>query len=655
MSTLKCKMCGGTLQYEEGKTVVKCEYCGSINTLPNVGNEKRLQLFERANRLRANCDFEKSSGIYEAIVAEYPEESEAYWGLVLCKYGVEYVDDPATRKKVPTCHRSSFESVFDDDNFEQVMETCDSSSRDVYRDEAKQIEEIRRGIVEISSKEDPYDIFICYKETDDNGDRTIDSLIAQDIYDALVAKRFKVFFSRITLEDKLGQEYEPYIFAALNSAQVMLVVGTSYGNLNAVWVKNEWARYLKLMETNKGKYLIPCYRDIDAYDMPKEFSKLQAQDMGKVAAIQDLVRGIEKLIQHKETKTVVQSGVDTASLLKRMNLLLSEKDWSNANILAESILASEPDNADVYIGKLMADMQVSEVKELEYCSKPLESSRNYKKAIECSEESVKQQLEQYNVATVQRFKAAKRKKAVIGTVITIVLITVVAVCGFFAYTKWIPEKKYNEAMQLFDFGRYSEASQEFFELGEYKDSEYYAWLTSSFGSESGMREYESLQNLKTGDEVSFGGLEWIVLEVEGTRSHLISKDVVAKKMRFDKTSNVWEESSLRRWLNESFLYDSSFISLSDGEMSMIETVNDDMVSILTLDEAEAFSDVFINISNFRNFPWWLRTVGSYEGGPFVSTIRVSSNIVSIDAQGSRCDSTKAVHPTIWINTRPTDN
>lgn len=28
MSTLKCKMCGGTLQYEEGKTVVECEYCG---------------------------------------------------------------------------------------------------------------------------------------------------------------------------------------------------------------------------------------------------------------------------------------------------------------------------------------------------------------------------------------------------------------------------------------------------------------------------------------------------------------------------------------------------------------------------------------------------------------------------------------------------
>ncbi len=53
-----------------------------------------------------------------------------------------------------------------------------------------------------------YDIFICYKETDDLGERTIDSVIAQDVYSALTDKGYKVFFSRISLEDKLGQEYE---------------------------------------------------------------------------------------------------------------------------------------------------------------------------------------------------------------------------------------------------------------------------------------------------------------------------------------------------------------------------------------------------------------------------------------------------------------
>ena len=139
---------------------------------------------------------------------------------------------------------------------------------------------MRRGIIEVSSREEPYDIFICYKETDETGQRTLDSVLAQDLYDALTEKGYRVFFSRITLEDKLGQEYEPYIFAALNSARVMLAVGTDYEYYNAPWVKNEWSRYLQLIAAGQKKSLIPCYKNIDVYDMPKEFAKLQAQDLG---------------------------------------------------------------------------------------------------------------------------------------------------------------------------------------------------------------------------------------------------------------------------------------------------------------------------------------------------------------------------------------
>ena len=296
MAVLKCKMCGGDLEIQQGSTIAECEYCGTTQTIPSLDNEKKMLQFERAERLRKNCEFDKAAGVYETIVSEFTEEAEAYWGLVLCKYGIEYVDDPATKKKVPTCHRTSFDSVMDDKNFELTLENAQKEARKLYREEAKQIETIRQGIIEVSSKADPYDVFICYKETAEDGQRTQDSVLAQDIYDALTQKGYKVFFSRISLEDKLGQEYEPYIFAALNSAKVMLAVGTDYEYYNAVWVKNEWSRFLKLMETDKEKHLIPCYKDIDAYDMPKEFSKLQGQDMSKLGAIQDLTRGIEKLL-----------------------------------------------------------------------------------------------------------------------------------------------------------------------------------------------------------------------------------------------------------------------------------------------------------------------------------------------------------------------
>ena len=160
MAILKCKMCGGTLEIIDNSSITECEYCGTKQTIPTLDDEKKLNLFSRANRLRLVCEFDKAASVYESIVADFPEEAEAYWGLVLCKYGIEYVDDPATGKKIPTCHRSSFESVFEDENFEMVMETAAPVSVPVYREEAKAIEEIRQGIIEVSSKEEPYDIFV---------------------------------------------------------------------------------------------------------------------------------------------------------------------------------------------------------------------------------------------------------------------------------------------------------------------------------------------------------------------------------------------------------------------------------------------------------------------------------------------------------------
>ena len=327
MAIIKCKMCGGDLNIIEGLTVAECEYCGSRQTIPSADNEKKMTLFNRAARLLRGCEFDKAAGIFESIVADFPEEAEAYWGLVLCKYGIEYVDDPATGKKVPTCHRSSFDSVLDDENYEQACEYNDAVARRLYREEARQIEELRKRIIEVSGKEEPYDVFISYKELDENGERTLDSVIAQDIYKELTKEGYRVFFSRISLEDKLGVEYEPYIFAALNSAKLMIVVGTDYEHFDAVWVKNEWGRFLKLIEAGQKKVLIPVYRNMDPYDMPKELSRLAAQDMGKLGAMQDLVHGVEKMLgvksRSKESPVIIRQssgGPNIEALMKRGNL-----------------------------------------------------------------------------------------------------------------------------------------------------------------------------------------------------------------------------------------------------------------------------------------------------------------------------------------------
>ena len=315
----KCKMCGGDIEVVEGSNIGKCLYCKSTMTLPSVDNEKLLNLYNRANNLRLSNEFDKAYGVYETILEIDENQLEAHWGLILCRYGVEYVDDPKTKKKMITCHRTKYESVLTDPDYKIIISKAYGDALKIYKEEAKTISDIQKKALEISNNEEDYDIFICYKEGDINGDRTPDSVIAQDIYNRLTDLNYKVFFARITLADKLGEEYEPYIFSALNSSKVMLVVGTNADNLNSVWVKNEWSRYLDLIKNKKKKVLIPVYSKMDAYELPEEFSMLQALCIDKVGSMQDLITAVGKIINKKSTD------IDSDMYQKFKQMMLEEE------------------------------------------------------------------------------------------------------------------------------------------------------------------------------------------------------------------------------------------------------------------------------------------------------------------------------------------
>lgn len=55
-------------------------------------------MYNRANQYRKNNLFDRAADVYNSMVKEFLNEAEAYWGLVLCRYGIEYVEDPKTKK-----------------------------------------------------------------------------------------------------------------------------------------------------------------------------------------------------------------------------------------------------------------------------------------------------------------------------------------------------------------------------------------------------------------------------------------------------------------------------------------------------------------------------------------------------------------------------
>lgn len=382
MGALKCKMCGSNLEIEDSITVCKCEKCGTSQTVPDIEDDKELKLFERAGRLRFNCDFDKAAGIYNTITDSYPEEAEGYWGLILCKYGIEYVDD-ASGKKVAVCHRISYDSVMDDEDFELVMENSDSESRAIFREEAKIIEENRKKYIRIAESEQPYDIYISYRAKDDNGDKTAVSEIAGHLYNKLTSAGYRVFLSEAALKGKERSDCEPYIYSALNSANVMLALGTSYDDYNDVWVKNEWNRYLEIAEKNKNKCLIPCYKDVDEYDIPKEFAGLKVCQLGNDDTFNNIMAEIANVVKpasinqpapepekaepaeeiELEEIEIIEP-IDINKLLDEGFAAISDKNWKKANKLFFQVLDEEPDNSKAYWGQLLVQQECTNAREM---------------------------------------------------------------------------------------------------------------------------------------------------------------------------------------------------------------------------------------------------------------------------------------------------
>ena len=145
MAVFKCKMCGGNLEVVEGQNIGTCDSCGSTMTLPKANDERILNLFNRATHYRQQNEFDKAIATYESILEEENENAEAYWGLVLSKYGIEYVEDPKTHKRIPTCHRLQHESILSDLDYKSALKyALDHEAERLYTEEANRIAEIQK-------------------------------------------------------------------------------------------------------------------------------------------------------------------------------------------------------------------------------------------------------------------------------------------------------------------------------------------------------------------------------------------------------------------------------------------------------------------------------------------------------------------------------
>ncbi|MDE6473859.1 MAG: leucine-rich repeat protein [Clostridia bacterium] len=297
--------CGGTYINKKGKWV--CDSCG--RPMPQILDSRENQLLAVAEGKFAQEKFIEAEELYADIVKSFPSCYPAYWGLTLAKHGIKYVDDLRTGKKVATCWAPEISSIKDDKNYKKVLEIAPTAEREYYESQGEKIESIRKEWQEKAKKIKPYDVFICFKDTDDvTRGRTEDSIELSDLYNSLTRDKYNVFFSRYSLEGITAENYEPYIFQALSTAKVMIVYGSKEEYFESTWMKNEWTRFLhKIADGQKQKNsLLPVVKGCSPAALPPRLRSLQVLDAGKNTFYSDLTKYIDKVLATSEDAVELQ-------------------------------------------------------------------------------------------------------------------------------------------------------------------------------------------------------------------------------------------------------------------------------------------------------------------------------------------------------------
>ena len=281
----------------------KCDHCGNLYYYEGGYSLALKSNIEKADFERQRANFDEAHDIYAQILLENPNLSEVYFGLLLCDYGIVYVKDPNSDRYLPTCNRTSNMPIKENLNYQKVLEFArtDDEKR-IYEFKANEVEFIRERIILLSKNQENFDIFISYKRTikDLEGKEliTLDSIKARDIYDVLTRNGYKVFLAEKTLLNQAGQEYEPIIYNALNTSKVLILICSQKSNIESAWVKNEWSRFLKHLEYNQEKKIIPIVcEQFSVNDLPDKLKKFQALNI-EVNFTENLLKSVENIMQY---------------------------------------------------------------------------------------------------------------------------------------------------------------------------------------------------------------------------------------------------------------------------------------------------------------------------------------------------------------------
>ena len=158
---------------------------------------------------------------------------------------------------------------------------------------------------------------------------------------------------------------------------------------------------------------------MDPYDLPEELSSLQSQDMSKIGFMQDLLRGVKKVLdadkkaeQPKAAQRVAQTSATSdadspgvASLMKRVRLFMEDGDFKQAGEYLDRVLDIDPECAPAYAAKVCVAFGFRKEADLANATFQYEDNADWQKALRFANDQLKAVYEGYAAKVKKRVNA----------------------------------------------------------------------------------------------------------------------------------------------------------------------------------------------------------------------------------------------------------
>ena len=297
-----CDICGTPVMavYTEQKgwehACIKCGKRSVPAAMPEYIDKQAAKEANRGMSFYLTQKYDKAEKCFLLAAEAHSGEPQYLWAALLARYGVKYCP-------VMINHGSKLEHVINywrDDIPDWILtqtqeyQTIEDEAAAVdyrfltyYSEEAELID---KGLTQIGTAKEHYDVFLSFKDTDEDNDYepTAESKLMEMIYPELVSKGVKPFYARVSMAGKSVYDYEGYIHNAIRSSDMMVLLVSTPKNASSAWVESEWKRFLNWNQGNKERLLVCSVGDLSPSSLPPELRNYQidlsAQDVNVYVA-----------------------------------------------------------------------------------------------------------------------------------------------------------------------------------------------------------------------------------------------------------------------------------------------------------------------------------------------------------------------------------